>query len=89
VGATIVGVYSVKQITIQSVNAYSPVLDWSLGQLQGRNFGGNIVGHVISVFNVNSDTLNGNNANPAMAPHPSTSCWSVQVELATDSTVDF
>lgn len=82
------GGYSVKQINSQNVNAYSPVLDWSLGQLQGRNFGGNIVGHVVSVFNVNTDTLY-RATTSAIAPHPPTSCWSVQVELATDNTVDF
>jgi hypothetical protein len=82
------GAYSVKQISNQSVNAYSPVLDWSLGQLQGRNFGGNIVGHVVSVFNVQTDT-HYKATTGLMTAHPSKSCWSVQVELATDSTVDF
>jgi len=81
------GGYAVKQIQNQSVNSYSTVLDWSLGQLQGRNFGSNIVGHVVSVFNVNTDTLY-RASTGAMAPHPPGSCWSVQVELATDSTAD-
>lgn len=84
------GIYAVKTISQQAVDAYSPVFDWSAGQFPGRNTGGNIVGHAIAVFNVSSDTqCLASSAYCPVSSHPTKSCWDMQVELATDSTQDF
>lgn len=83
--------YATKTVNQINVGAYSPVLDWSLGQFPGRNTGGNIVGHAIVVQNVlsNSLCLTPASAYCPVSNHPTKACWGVQIELATDVTQDF
>jgi hypothetical protein len=86
--------YGRKSITMLPIDQYAPVLNWSLGQNPGRNSGPNIVGHAIVVENIQSDSScqwfgGASTTYCPMSAHPTTACWGVQVELATDLTSDF
>lgn len=94
--------YASKNLDSVSVNSYSSVLDWSKNQFPTRSPAtGNdnvsagplmsgIVGHVVEVHNVMSDTEHVQNGGTTVFKyHPNTRCWKLELELATDLTQDF
>lgn len=94
--------YASKYLDSVAVNTYSSVLDWSKNQFPTRqpatgndntNAGplqSGIVGHVVEVHNVMSDTekVQYPSNTTEFKYHPNTRCWKLELELATDLTQD-
>ncbi len=93
--------YASKNLDSVSVNSYSAVLDWSKNQFPTRTpatgndnssagpLQSGIVGHVVEVHNVMSDTEHLQNGGTTVFKyHPNTRCWKLELELATDLTQD-
>ncbi len=93
--------YASKNLDSVSVNTFSSVLDWSKNQFPTRTpatgndnssagpLQSGIVGHVLEVHNIMSDTEHLQNGGTTVFKyHPNTRCWKLELELATDLTQD-